>query len=163
MAEAQRCGVGGITGLRDLIRRHGKAVEADLRREYGVRLRDLYAPQCDACGQGRLTWRELASYVSALSPQAATRTALNGGRVEPTQEALILADVFDALSASDYHFVSANADPKKAPPKPPKPYPRWWLKSTSSPDASERRVAKLDDARRRKRERQEAIAQGLIS
>lgn len=127
-----------------------------------MRLRDLYASECGACGQGRLTWRELASYISALSPQAATRTALNGGHVEPTQEALILADVFDALSASDYHFVSANADPKKPPPKPPKPYPRWWMR-TSSPDTSERRVAKLDDARRRKRERQEAIAQGLIS
>lgn len=162
MAAAQRGGAGGIAGLRELIRRHGKAVEADIRREYGVRLRDLFSQECGACGQGRLTWRELAAYVAGLSPQAATRTALNDGRVEPTQEALILADLFDAISVEDYHFVSANADPKKAPPKPPKPYPRWWLQA-SGPDNSERRVAKLDDARKRKRERQEAIAQGLIS
>lgn len=117
-----------------------------------MRLRDLFT--------GGLTWRELSNLVRGLSPQSATRTALNGGHVEPSHEVAVLADVFDAVSYLDYHFVSANTDEKK--PKPPKPYPRWWVQSKKA-DQSEKRVAKLDDARRRKRERQQAIAQGLIS
>lgn len=88
---------------------------------------------------------------------------MNAGRVEPTQEAVILADLFDAITIQDWHFVTANADDKKAKPKPPKPYPRWWqLDGTRETKRSEQRVAKLDDARRRKRERQQAIAEGRI-
>lgn len=118
-----------------------------------MRLRHLYT--------GELTWRELANLVRGLSPQSATRTALNGGQVEPSRETVLLADVFDAVSFLDFHFVSANSDPKKSPPKPPKPYPRWWAKA-QQPDQSRERVAKLDDARRRKREREQAIAAGRI-
>jgi hypothetical protein len=111
---------------------------------------------------GGLTYRELSNLVRGLSPQAATRTAINGGRIEPSQEVVVLADVFDAISVLDYHLVSANSDEKKAKQlKPPKPYPRWWLK-TQEPDRAEQRVARLEDARRRKRERAQAIAQGLI-
>jgi hypothetical protein len=154
LPQALRAGAGGIRGLRQLIRRHGKALEADLRREYGVRLRDLYT--------GSLTWRELASYVLGLSPTSATRTALNGGTTEPTGEQVLLADLFDAVVTLDWHFALANADEKKATPKKPKAYPRWWLAQPSRKSSTER-LAKLDDARRRKQERQQAIAEGRIA
>lgn len=81
--------------------------------------------------------------------------------MEPSDEAVVLADVFDAVSHLDFHFVSANSDEKKSKPKPPKPYPRWWVMDKKA-EQSEQRVAKLDDARRRRRERQQAITQGLI-
>lgn len=98
-----------------------------------------------------------------LSPTCATRTALNEGFVEPSHEEVVLADVFDALTNLDYHFVSANTDEKKARQvKPPKPYPRRWL-AQATEDKSTRRAAKVQDARRRRRERRQAIEAGLIA
>lgn len=98
-----------------------------------------------------------------LSPASATRTAVSGGVVEPSHVEVMLADVFDALTTLDYHFVSANTDEKKARQvKPPKPYPRRWLQQADS-GKSEQRAAKLDEARHRRRERQRAIDTGLIA
>ncbi|MFE3326900.1 hypothetical protein [Streptomyces sp. NPDC059176] len=155
MAEALGYQAGGIRSLRDLIRRHGRALEADLRSEYGVRLRWLFT--------GDMTWRELLSYVDGLPPQSRTRTALNEGRVEPTQEARVLADLFDAVSIHDWHFCAANTDEKKPQPKRPSPYPRWWIpQRPTSPRGSEQRAAKFEDARRRRQARQQAIASGHI-
>ena len=126
---------------------------------YGVRLRDLT--------NGNLTYRELASYVQGLPPQSRTRAAVNDGVLEPTQEAVVLADIFDAISIQDWHFVSANAEENKPKPKRPKPYPRWWIDGAGSgrakPQPAAQRVARLEDARRRKREREQAIAEGRIS
>jgi hypothetical protein len=119
-----------------------------------VRLRHLFT--------GEMTWRELASYVAGLSPQAATRTALNGGITEPTGEEIVLADLFDAVTTLDWHFAMANADEKKAKPKRPKPYPRWWVKQASGRKSPER-LARIEDARRRKRARERAIAEGRIA
>lgn len=119
-----------------------------------MRLRDLFA--------GDLTWRELSSYVRGLSPTSATRTALNEGVLEPTGEQVILADLFDAVALNDWHFALANTDEKKAKPKRPKPYPRWWAPQAGRKD-SPQRLAKLEDARRRKRERERAIAEGRIA
>lgn len=120
-----------------------------------MRLRDLT--------HGDLTYRELASLVSGLSPQAATRTALRDGLPEPTGQEVLLADVFDAVTIFDWHFSSANAEPKKPKPKKPKPYPRWWVTQSRAKKNSPERVAKLEDARRRKREREQAIAEGRIA
>jgi len=119
-----------------------------------VRLRDLYT--------GGLTWRELISYVSGLTPASATRTAVNGGQPEPTGEQVILADIFDAVTTQDWHFALAHTDEKKPKPRQPKPYRRWWL---SQPDRKNHpeRIAKLEDARRRKREREQAIAEGRLA
>ena len=117
-------------------------------------MRDLYT--------GRLTWRELASLVQGLSPAAATRTALNGGIPEPTGEQVILADLFDAVTTHDWHFAVANSDEKKPKPKRPQSYPRWWMTQPSRKKSPER-LAKLEDARRRKRERERAIAEGRIA
>lgn len=118
-----------------------------------MRLRDLYT--------GNLTWRELSNLVRGLSPGSATRTALNDGVLEPTGEQVILADLFDAVTIQDWHFALANSDEKKAKPKKPKPYPRWWIQH--KPRHSEQRVAKIEDARRRKRAREKAIAEGCIA
>ncbi|WP_411102439.1 hypothetical protein [Streptomyces sp. cmx-4-9] len=146
---------GGIRSLRDLIRRHGRALEADLRSEYGVRLRDLFT--------GDLTWRELASYVDGLPPGSRVRTALNDGRAEPTAEAVLLADVFDMLQNVDWHIVASNIDKKSNLPKIPRPYPRWWMKPARSKTDGSERVARLEAARERRRERAEAIAEGRIA
>lgn len=118
-----------------------------------MRLRDLVT--------GNLTYRELSNLVGGLSPGSATRLALRDGVLEATGEQIILADLFDAVSILDWHFSSANSDPKKPKPKRPKKYPRWWErpKSRNSPQ----RIAKIEDARRRKREREKAIAEGRIA
>ncbi|MFI1928358.1 hypothetical protein [Streptomyces sp. NPDC020377] len=98
-----------------------------------------------------------------LSPTSATRTAVSDGVVEPSHVEVVLADVFDALTTLDYHFVSANTDEKKARQvKPPKPYPRRWL-AQAAEDKGEKRAAKIQDARRRRKERQRAIDTGLIA
>lgn len=112
-----------------------------------------------------MTWRELAAYVDGLPPQSRVRTALRGGTVEPTGEEILLADVFDAVTAADWHFVAANTDSKKPQPKRPKRYPRWWEKPDRSDTrkVSAERVARIEDARRRKRERHDAIRAGVIA
>lgn len=118
-----------------------------------MRLSDVY--------RGRVTWRELSNYVRYLSPGSATRTALNEGIPEATGEQVLLADVFDAVTILDWHFSTANGDPKKAQPKKPKRYPRWW--EQKKPQNSPQRVAKIEDARRRKKLREQAIAEGRIA
>jgi hypothetical protein len=100
--------------------------------------------------------------VQGLSPESATSAAVNGGIPEPSGEQILLADLFDAVSTLDWHFALANSDDKKAKPKKPKPYPRWWVKQTGRSSSPER-LAKLEDARRRKREREKAIAEGRIA
>jgi len=103
-------------------------------------------------------------YVRRLPPESATRIALNEGRPEPTAESILLADIFDMLQHVDWHIQAANATKKSDLPKKPKPYPRWWetkrkRKKTNSPE----RVARIEDARRRKREREQAIREGRIA
>lgn len=156
MARVLRAEAGGIRGLRELIRRHGRALEADLPAAYpGVRLRQLYT--------GELTWRELASLVQGLPANSRLRTALNEGRTEPTAEAVLLADIFDMLQNVDWHIVASNVDKKTNLPKMPKPYPRWWLKAPQPNAGGADRVARLDAARTRRRERAQAIAEGRIA
>ncbi|MFF5778177.1 hypothetical protein ACFY7Y_14650 [Streptomyces virginiae] len=101
--------------------------------------------------------------MDGLPPSSRVRTALNGGRTEPTPEAVLLADVFDMLQRVDWHIVATNVDKKANLPKTPKPYPRWWLKAPAAKGKGEDRVARLEAARARKRARTEAIAAGLIA
>lgn len=72
-----------------------------------------------------------------------------------------MADLFDLVAMHDWHFISANADEKKAKPKAPKKYPRWWLPPRGAKSAE--RVAKIEAARRRKHAREKAIAEGRIA
>jgi hypothetical protein len=68
------------------------------------------------------------------------------------------------VSIADWHFVTANSDEKKAKPKPPKRYPRWWEgQSARDKKNSPERIARIEDARRRQRARREAIKQGAIA
>ncbi|MGE9696661.1 hypothetical protein ACQKFA_23260 [Streptomyces sp. CH6] len=120
-----------------------------------MRLRDLYT--------GGLTWRELISYVRGLSPQAATRTALNAGIPEPSGEQIVLADLIDTVNALDWHFRQVNTAEKAPKAKPAKPYPRWWEPKPDTARRTAQRVARLEDARRRKRAREQAIAEGRIA
>lgn len=122
---------------------------------YGVRLRALFT--------GGLTWRELGVLVRALPPDSATRTAMNDGTPEPSGEQILLADLYDLLQRLDWHTVAAQATKKSELPKKPKPYPRYWDPGHGRKRQSPERVAKLDDARRRKAERQRAIAEGRIA
>lgn len=130
-------------------------MEADLRREYGVRLRDLFT--------GDLTWRELASYVHGLSAQSATRTALNEGKPEPSAETVLLADMFDMLQHVDWHIQAMNAAKKSDLPKKPTPYPRYWDAGRRGKKHSPERLAHIKDAQRRATERRRLISQGAIA
>lgn len=109
-----------------------------------------------------MTYRELAAYVQGLSPHARTRTALRDGRQEPNGEEILLADLFDMLQRLNWTLEAVNAE--KKPPKPPKPYTRWWLapKGEKSRDNSQR-LARLEDARLRAAERKRQIEQGAIA
>lgn len=156
MAEALRGRAGGISGLRRLLREHGEAVEADLRRVYGIRLRELFT--------GGMTWRELGVYVRGLPPESAARTAMNGNLPEPTQESLLLADVIDAVQWVRWQIAAQNVDKESKLPKPPRPYPRWWdPKRGGKKKDSPERVARIEDARRRAAERKRQIATGQIA
>lgn len=130
-------------------------MEADLRREYGVRLRHLYT--------GDLTWRELVSLVQGLPAHTLTRTALNDGKPEPTAETILLADVFDMLQHVDWHVQAQNAEKKSQLPKKPKPYPRWWDTGRGRKQHSPQRQARIKDAQRRAAERRRLIAEGVIT
>lgn len=161
MARALRAPAGGIRSLRRLLREHGEAVEGDLRVHYGARLRDLYLN--DPQGRPLMTWRELGVYVRRMPPDSATRTALREGVPEPTPEAVLLADIFDMLQYVDWHVQASGATKTSELPKPPKPYPRWWDTSRSRKKNSAERVARIEDARRRKRAREQAIRDGRIA
>ncbi|MFV8127546.1 hypothetical protein [Streptomyces syringium] len=101
--------------------------------------------------------------VRGLSPQSATRTALNNGRTEPTGEQILLADLFDMTQYLDWHVQAAHAEKRSDLPKKPKPYPRWWDTADRSRRHSPERVARLDDARRRQADRRRAVAEGRIA
>jgi hypothetical protein len=139
-----------------LIRRHGRALEADLAATYpGVRLRHVYT--------GEMTWRELASYVQGLPPDSRVRTALNGGRPEATGEQVLLADVFDMLQRVNWTLQAVNATKESKAPKPPKPYPRWWLASGAAKVPDEQRRHRLERARERARDRKRQLREGAIA
>lgn len=60
MAGARWAGAGGISGLLELIRQRGEAIDADLQREYGLSLNDVVA--------GRVTLRRLDVLIKGLPP-----------------------------------------------------------------------------------------------
>ncbi|MBT2477651.1 hypothetical protein [Streptomyces sp. ISL-94] len=110
-----------------------------------------------------MTWRELSSYVQGLPPHARVRTALREGREEPTGEQVLLADVFDMLQHVNWTLQAVNVSDKSKTPKPPKPYPRWWLASTSSKAPDAQRLERLERARERARDRKRQIQEGAIA
>lgn len=127
----------------------------DLRRVYGVRLRELFT--------GGMTWRELGVYLRGLPPGSATRIAMNDGKPEPSPETVLLADVFDMLQHVDWHIQAKGVEKKSDLPRPPKPYPRWWETGTRRAKNTPQRRARLEDARRREARRQQQIANGQLA
>lgn len=109
-----------------------------------------------------MTWRELSSYVQGLPPHARVRTALREGREEPTGEQVLLADVFDMLQRVNWTLQAVNASKDKAP-KPPKPYPRWWLASGPGRAPDKQRLERLERARERARDRKRQMQLGAIA
>lgn len=93
---------------------HGEALEADLRREYRVDLRDLWRDG------GDLDWRLLRVYVHGLPP-AGTAVArsihgVQGGEWTDTHEMLKL--LANAATRHAWAFLEVNRDEKKSRPIP---------------------------------------------
>lgn len=95
--------------------------------------------------------------MKGLPPHARVRTALNEGRPEPSGDQLILADLADLLLRLTWTLQAVNSEKGKAP-KVPKPYPRWWLEEKPAKKADPARVARIEDARRRAKERKASLA-----
>lgn len=106
MAAAQRCQLGGIQQLIDVIDEHRGAVEFDLRARFGLPL--------DAVGS-TLSWGESIRLIRLLASDPANwLTAQMQGWDHPwSRETMLLADIFDLTY-------------RAAGVKKPKPYPRPW-------------------------------------
>lgn len=89
-----RAGAGGIGGLWRLLREHGRAVEADLRRFYNVRLRELFT--------GDLTLRELIVLIKHLPSDCALARSMHGPAAEWGQTEHLLGDVIDLLDIANH-------------------------------------------------------------
>lgn len=101
-----RCagGAGGILGLLKLIEEHRDAFEYDWRTRFGLPLKAIFS--------GEMSWREAAAMTRVLAADSSSRVfaAVHGWDYPMSQEALILADQFDAFTRANF--------------KKPKPYPR---------------------------------------
>jgi hypothetical protein len=127
VARARRDGAGGITGLVELIDRHGEALEADLQREYHRSLLELH--------KGTMSFRELSWLVKGL-PGDGTALWRAGRRVKSTKvgktkatpppdeywtpERELQAQTIDALNVLSWH----NTKDGKHGRNPPKPIRR---------------------------------------
>jgi hypothetical protein len=158
---ALRAHRGGISGLRRLLREHGEAIEADLRRHYRVRLSDLHHRCSCGCGRPDLTLRELGVYLRRLPVDSETRTVMNGGKRSPSGEALVLGDVVSTLRYVIWAIQAKGLERKDWPPF-PSAYTGWW-EDDARTKTSEARVARIEDARRRAAERRRQIAAGQIA
>ena len=78
MAGGRRAGPGKISSLEAFCQEHAAAVEADLRRVYGVRLVDLF--------RGKLSYRELWNLIQFLPQDTWTQAIL---RDDPDRQALV--------------------------------------------------------------------------
>lgn len=111
-----RVGVGGgIAGLLVLIADHEEAVEADLRRFYGVRLSDVWV--------GGESLRHVRSLIRCLPPESALAAELPESSARPDRRPrwghveYLLADVVDVLLAANWQRGGGKSQR-------PKPYPR---------------------------------------
>lgn len=114
MAGACRRGHGGILGLFDILADHGFAVEADLRRYYGVNLLDFWRDE--------ISPRQLLVYIYHMPAESATAALI---REKPELQdwgltEFLLGGVVDRLSELVYLYTSAHLDEKEAKrlPKP---------------------------------------------
>jgi hypothetical protein len=100
-----------------LLDEHEEALEADLRREYKVDLRDVY--------RGRMDWRELRVFVIGLPPHGtATARSIHGteaGDWTSTHE--MLRRLANVASEHAWAFFEVNRDHKKDSKPVPRPDP----------------------------------------
>lgn len=121
MAEALRCGAGGIGSLVRFLREYGEAVEWDLPHYWpGRSLLELY--------RGEMSWRELRIFIKGLPPDSCTARAVRGSTAEDeawTLDRQLLASAVDAIRENTFATVKLGGDPKKTGRlKPPDPIPR---------------------------------------
>lgn len=121
MARARRDGAGGITGLVELIDRHGEALEADLQREYRRSLRELHT--------GTMSFRELSWLIKGLPGdgtalwRAGRRVKSKGAKaVAPpdefwTPERELMAQFIDGLNVLAWQKTKDGSKGRN-PPKP---------------------------------------------
>lgn len=101
-----RRGAGGIAGLCQLLREHGGAIEADLSRYHGKRLRHLHT--------GELTRRELIAYIKHLPRDSALAREIHGEAAEWGPDTHLLGDLLDVLQIANWQ----RAGKKRGAPKP---------------------------------------------
>jgi hypothetical protein len=110
VAEAPGTHAGGIGGLIALLRDHGAAIEADLKRFYGATLSDLT--------RGRLTWRQLSVYLRGLPKESATAREIGGPDLEWGLAEHLLAATFDALQVANWQRAARKSKAPKPTPRP---------------------------------------------
>lgn len=89
-----------------MLRDHADAVEADLRRFYGVCLADLW--------RGALSLRELSVYIAHLPPGSAVWAAEHGVPFGTTPDLIVLTDIFHAVTGSPHPLAPPLAAQKRA-------------------------------------------------
>lgn len=98
MAATFRHICGGIGGLYRLLAEHGEAIEADLHRFYGVRLRKaLYGARSE-----RLSARELLVRIRYLPRESALSYELNGPSRDVTVADHLLARIETRLAGANW-------------------------------------------------------------
>lgn len=125
MAEAERHGAGGITGLRRLLEEHAEAIEWDIPHYWpGRSIKELY--------RGEMSWRELRVFLRYLPPDSATARSVRGSTPEEdawTLDRQLLAALVDAQRENTFALVKLHGDPKKTKHmKPPEPIERPGVK-----------------------------------
>ncbi|MPZ66165.1 MAG: hypothetical protein GEU83_11840 [Pseudonocardiaceae bacterium] len=111
MAAPGGCAGPGIRALLDLIGEHPQALSYDWRVRFGLPLEAIF--------DGRMTYAEAWRLTTELAadPTSRVAAAINGWDHPFSQEAAILADLFDVT-------VAANTEPKRR--NQTRPYPRPW-------------------------------------
>lgn len=102
---------GGISRFLGLIRDHRGAVEHDWRTRYGVPLSEVGTSMS-------LDEAARLAVGLALDPSSHICAAASGWKYPMSNEAMVLADLFDAFARANF--------------KNPKPYPRPWVVAGST-------------------------------
>jgi len=125
--KGRRSVFGGIISLVDFVSKHDKAITFDLLTKTRYSLDDL---------GGELSWFALSSFIQNLDTDSALARELkkSTGWESTLQTNVILADIFDLLSAINYNLCGINGKQHKKP----KPYPRPFGKG----DDNTRKIGK---------------------
>lgn len=114
-----RVSVGGSRVLAGLIDEYGEAILSDLLLYYRVDLRDLFSDEAS------LSPRYALALIVHLPLDGAYYAARRGGQQYRgwDMDRYALVALVNAQRATNHILMMVNRDPKKAPPKPPEPFP----------------------------------------